>query len=64
MTEHLGHDPHGHMVRIEAMPQAISIETSKTAVLVVDIHHDFGATESIRAHEPRSIHPIRTPDIP
>ncbi|HEX9871014.1 MAG TPA: cysteine hydrolase [Candidatus Tectomicrobia bacterium] len=36
------HDSHSRAVRITATPEAITIETAKTAVLVVDMQHDFG----------------------
>jgi ureidoacrylate peracid hydrolase len=38
------HETHSRMVRIEATPEPTTIETAKTAVLVVDMQNDFGAT--------------------
>jgi nicotinamidase-related amidase len=43
MTHHRVHDTQSRMVRIEATPEPIAIETARTAVLVVDMQHDFGA---------------------
>jgi hypothetical protein len=35
--------PTSHMVVVEAEPTPISIETRRTAVLVIDMQNDFGA---------------------
>jgi ureidoacrylate peracid hydrolase len=43
MTDHRVHDTNSQMIRIEATPEPITIETAKTAVLVVDMQHDFGS---------------------
>jgi len=34
--------PTGRAVTIEARPQAVSIDTARTAVIVVDTQNDFG----------------------
>jgi hypothetical protein len=41
------HDTYSRRVRIEATPEALTIETAKTAVLVVDMQHDFGTKDAI-----------------
>ena len=43
MTDHRLQDRNGQVVRIEATPEPIAIDTARTAVLVVDTQHDFGA---------------------
>lgn len=43
MTDHRVHDTNSQVVRLEAKPEPIAIETAKTAVLVVDMQQDFGA---------------------
>lgn len=43
MTDHRLQDSNGRVVSIEAMPEPIAIDTARTAVLVVDMQHDFGA---------------------
>jgi hypothetical protein len=35
------------MITIEATPEAITIDTAKTVVLVVDMPHDFGAKDAM-----------------
>jgi nicotinamidase-related amidase len=43
MTDHRLQDRNGQVVRIEATPEPIAIDTGRTAVLVVDTQNDFGA---------------------
>jgi nicotinamidase-related amidase len=43
MADHRVYDTNSRVVKIEATPEAITIETAETAVLVVDMQHDFGA---------------------
>ena len=43
MTDHRLQDRNGQVVRIEATPEPIAIDTARTAVLVVDTQNDFGA---------------------
>jgi nicotinamidase-related amidase len=43
MTDHRVQDRNGQVVRIEATPKPIAIDTARTAVLVVDTQNDFGA---------------------
>jgi hypothetical protein len=43
MTDHRLQDRSGQVVRIEATPEPIAIDTARTAVLVVDTQNDFGA---------------------
>jgi ureidoacrylate peracid hydrolase len=43
MADDRMHDTYSRRVRIEATPEAITIDTAKTVVLVVDMPHDFGA---------------------
>jgi pimeloyl-ACP methyl ester carboxylesterase len=43
MTGHRLQDRSGQVVRIEATPEPIAIDTARTAVLVVDTQNDFGA---------------------
>jgi hypothetical protein len=43
MTDHRLQDRNGKVVRIEATPEPIAIDTARTAVLVVDTQNDFGA---------------------
>jgi ureidoacrylate peracid hydrolase len=40
----LVHDTNSRVVRIEARPEPITIDLTRTAVLVVDMQHDFGTT--------------------
>ena len=42
MTDHRLQDRSGQVVRIEATPEPIAIDTARTAVLVVDMQNDFG----------------------
>jgi ureidoacrylate peracid hydrolase len=42
MTHNRVHEPHSRVVRIEATPEPITLDLAKTAVLVVDMQHDFG----------------------
>jgi ureidoacrylate peracid hydrolase len=37
------HDTNSRAVRIEATPEPIAIDPARTAVIVVDVQHDFGA---------------------
>jgi hypothetical protein len=43
MTDHRLQDRNGQVVRIEATPEPIAIDTARTAVLIVDTQNDFGA---------------------
>ncbi len=43
MADHLFHDTKSQVVRIDAKPEPIAIDTAKTAVIVVDMQNDFGA---------------------
>jgi pimeloyl-ACP methyl ester carboxylesterase len=43
MTDYRLQDRSGQVVRIEATPEPIAIDTARTAVLVVDTQNDFGA---------------------
>ncbi len=43
MTDHFFHDTKSQVVRIDAKPEAIAIDTAKTAVIVIDMQNDFGA---------------------
>jgi hypothetical protein len=43
MTKHLVHDTNSRVVRIEALPDPIAIDIAWTAVIVVDMQHDFRA---------------------
>ena len=42
MTDHHVQNRDGRVIRIEAKPEPIAIDTAKTAVIVLDIHNDFG----------------------
>lgn len=44
MADDRMHDTYSRRVRIEATPEALTIETAKTAALVVGMQNDFGAT--------------------
>ncbi len=43
MANHLVHDRKSQVVRIDAQPEPIAIETARTAVIVIDMQNDFGA---------------------
>jgi ureidoacrylate peracid hydrolase len=43
MANHLVHDTKSRVVRLDATPEPIAIETARTAVIVVDMQTDFGA---------------------
>lgn len=43
MANHLVHDTKSQVVRIDATPEPIAIDTVRTAVIVVDMQNDFGA---------------------
>jgi ureidoacrylate peracid hydrolase len=43
MTDHLFHDTKSWVVRLDAKPEPIAIDTARTAVIVVDMQNDFGA---------------------
>ena len=43
MANQLSHDPKSRMVRLDARPESIAIDPTRTAVLVVDMQNDFGA---------------------
>src|SRR6266511_1292933 len=43
MANHLVHDTKSQVVRLDAKPEPIAIETARTAVIVVDMQNDFGA---------------------
>ena len=43
MARHLFHDTRSQVVRLDAKPAAIEIDTVRTAVIVVDTQNDFGA---------------------
>lgn len=42
MAHHLFHDTKSPVVRLEAKPEPIAIDTARTAVIVVDMQNDFG----------------------
>jgi len=44
MTEHLSPGANGQVVRVDARPEPVVIDTARTAVIVVDMQNDFGAT--------------------
>jgi ureidoacrylate peracid hydrolase len=43
MANQLSHDTKSRMVRLDARPEPIAIDPTRTAVLVVDMQNDFGA---------------------
>ncbi|SRR5712692_959950 len=43
MTDHLFHDTKSRVIRLDAKPEPIAIDTARTAVIVVDMQNDFGA---------------------
>jgi ureidoacrylate peracid hydrolase len=43
MAHHRFQDTKSQVVRIDAKPEPIAIDTARTAVIVVDMQHDFGA---------------------
>jgi ureidoacrylate peracid hydrolase len=47
MADDRMHDTHSRMITIEATPEALTIDTAKTAVLVVDTQHDFGTKDAM-----------------
>jgi len=47
MADDRMHDTHSRMITIEATPEAITIDTAKTAVLVVDMQNDFGTKDAM-----------------
>jgi hypothetical protein len=42
MTGHLFHDTKSRVVRLDAKPEPIEIDTARTAVIVCDMQNDFG----------------------
>ena len=47
MAHDLVHDPHSRMVRIDAIPKPITLDPTRTAVLVVDMPHHAGALRAV-----------------
>ena len=43
MANHLSHATKSRVVRLDARPEPIAIDTASTAVIVVDMQNDFGA---------------------
>ena len=43
MTDQLSHDTKSQVVRMDAKPEPVAIDTARTAVIVVDMQNDFGA---------------------
>lgn len=43
MAQHRFHNTNSRVVRIDAKPEPIAIDTARTAVIVVDMQNDFGA---------------------
>jgi len=44
MKNHLAVDPQSQMIRLAAKPEPIAIDPARSALLVVDMQNDFGAT--------------------
>ena len=64
MTDHRLQDRSGQVVRIEATPEPIAIDTARTAVLVVDTQHDFGAQGGMFDRAGIDISMIQGPSAP
>ena len=47
MTDQLSHDAKSQVVRMDAKPEPVAIDTARTAVIVVDMQNDFGAKGGI-----------------
>ena len=43
MANHLSHNTKSRIVRLDARPEPIAIDTARTAVIIVDMQNDFGA---------------------
>src|SRR4249920_3530638 len=60
MAHDLFHDTNRRVIRLDAQPGPIEIDTARTAVIVVDMQNDFGAQGGLFDHAGVDISMIQT----
>ena len=59
MTDQLFRDTKSRVIRLDAKPESIAIDTARTAVIVVDMQNDFGSKGGLLDRLGMSIAEIR-----